>query len=250
MTNFYERAINMIQESDMVLEVLDARFPQLTRIHSLEAFTTKNNKQLVFILNKADLITKKNAEEIKGELGKIAPCIFVSASKKKGISRLREYMMKKIKKGKISVIGYPNTGKSSLINALLHKRVAKTSIKAGFTRGQQLVKIKDGVYIIDLPGVVPYGDTDVFNSVIVGAKNIDQIKDVEGVGIQFMQYFIKRFGKEWIEKKFKIKIEKSDDENSILEKIAFAQNRVHKKGIPDIHSAIKKFVWEWQKGEL
>ena len=53
-------------------------------------------------------------------------------------------------------MGYPNTGKSSLINYLKGKKSAKTSITAGFTRGEQIFRISERAVLIDTPGVIPF----------------------------------------------------------------------------------------------
>jgi len=56
-------------------------------------------------------------------------------------------------KGKVAVIGYPNTGKSTLINKLSSGGKAKTSSESGFTKGKQLIAGKNGIMLMDTPAL-------------------------------------------------------------------------------------------------
>jgi len=53
------------------------------------------------------------------------------------------------------LIGYPNTGKSSVINMITRRGVAKTAKQAGFTKGMQKIRMDDKILILDTPGVIP-----------------------------------------------------------------------------------------------
>ena len=106
-----EKVIDM---SDILLEVLDARFVEDTRNPELEEEIQKKAKKIIYVINKSDLFSLRNAE--------LLPSIFVSCKNRKGVRELRDMIkrsasgIKKPEKVVVGVIGYPNTGKSSLIN--------------------------------------------------------------------------------------------------------------------------------------
>src|SRR5690606_29148642 len=133
----------VIRISDVVLEVLDSRFIDETRHPGLEEEVRNAGKKLVFVLNKADLV---DIEELKnsGKLDEIKQYVFFSSVKKVGKRSLRERIAIEAKRNNkehkiahVGVFGYPNTGKSSLINYLSGKGAAGISAQAGFTKGMQ-----------------------------------------------------------------------------------------------------------------
>lgn len=151
---------------DLVVELTDARIPNSSRNPDLEDLLV--NKDSVLVLNKADLadpvITKK---WIKNYQGQGIDGIEVASNNKESIKRLikwlkgylRTIISRQKEKGrinytpKIMVIGIPNVGKSSLINALGGRASAKTGDKPGVTKGQQWIKMND-FYLLDVPGVL------------------------------------------------------------------------------------------------
>jgi len=81
----------------------------------------------------------------------------MSAIYRKGSKKLREAIKrvgKKYEKAYIGVFGYPNTGKSSIVNILVGRRSAGTSPKPGFTKNLQIIKLSRKYYLIDSPGIV------------------------------------------------------------------------------------------------
>jgi len=245
---FFDRVRSIIDKSDIVLEVLDSRFPTSSRNPQLEQQVVDKGKILILVLNKCDLISKRKAEKIKAELGKEFPLVFVSAMQKRGTSFLREEIGK-VSKGKectVSVVGFPNTGKSSVINMLSGKHAALTSAKAGFTRGEQLFAISDKLKVFDTPGVIPYDERDTFKLALIGSKNIEKISDPEHMGLQFMQ-FLKNESPETLKK---LDLNPELDNEQLLEDYARKKNRLLKGGIPDTVLAGKLLIQAWQKGKI
>lgn len=245
----WQHALNAIKESDIILEILDARLPEYTRQLQLEQKILRKRKKLVLVLNKSDLISKKTAEQRKKELEKIAPTIFISGKEKKGILALRNllYRLMKNKPATIAIIGYPNTGKSTILNALAGRKAARTSAQAGFTRGKQKVKLDEGQYLIDSPGIIPYEQRNEFELALVGSKNPNQLKDKEGVALQLAEWIGKQYPtilKEYYD------IAWENDSEAFLEKLAEKKGKLQKGGLPDYNAIATRFILDWQTGKI
>ena len=154
-------AEKILEDSDIILEILDARFIEDTRNLELEEEIKKKNKQLIYVINKSDLLKKKT----KAKLENLKPNALISCKNRTGTKNLRELikrLAKSIKKPEgqfekiiVGVLGYPNTGKSSLINLLIGKASAGVGSDAGFTRGIQKLRLSDEILLLDSPGVIP-----------------------------------------------------------------------------------------------
>ncbi len=244
MPGFLSRVNSVISEADVVLEVIDARMPGLTRNRHAEELVKRKRKALVIVLNKSDLVSKRAAERAKKETGERS--VFVSGTERKGAKRLRQEIMKEKQKGKrlrVAVIGYPNTGKSSIVNMLSGRKAAKTSPKAGYTRGEQLVRVSSEVYLMDTPGVIPYEQRNQFELCLVGAKNPNQVSDAETIALLFVK---------WAREKGAGEIEgiSTKDEEEFLEKFALKRNKLLKGAAPDTKNAAQVLLNEWQRGKI
>ena len=78
-------AKKIIEDSDIILEILDARFIQETRNEKFEEEIKQKNKRIIYVLNKADLIEKSHAKLPK----ELSPYVFVSSTERKGIKELK-----------------------------------------------------------------------------------------------------------------------------------------------------------------
>lgn len=164
------KAMRMMEENlkavDGVMLVLDARAPSA----SINAKLSKLfiNKKVLYVINKCDLIDKADAVKLIkrfNQEGKEAVC--VSAMDKKAIdllytkifSLLKEKLDRNKEKGifkpvRIMVAGIPNTGKSTIINALCGGKKTVTGNKAGVTKGKQWVRLRE-LELLDTPGTMP-----------------------------------------------------------------------------------------------
>jgi ribosome biogenesis GTPase A len=243
-------ANEIIENSDIILEVLDARFPDETRNLELEKEIKKQKKELIFVSNKSDISNKKiNKSKYP------FPIISVSCNERKGIRELRNLIKrisKKIKKeDKISVgiIGYPNTGKSSLINILIGKSSAGVGSEAGFTKGIQKIKLSENILLLDSPGVIPkeeYSSTNkekISKHTKVGGRSYSQVKNPDIAVHDLM----KEYSKE-IEEFYKIN--SKGDAEILIEELGKQKGFLKKGGIVDEDKTSRLILKDWQKGNI
>ena len=98
MVNFWKIVNDVIDKSDILLEVLDSRLPDMTRNAEVEGKVKRAGKKLVLVLNKADLIGQRTAEKEKRKFTKEYPVVFVSTREHQGTKLLREAILKNVEK--------------------------------------------------------------------------------------------------------------------------------------------------------
>ncbi len=242
----------VIKESDIILEVLDARFIEKTRNTEIEQKVKDSGKILIYIFNKSDLV---DVDKVRQEEGfkELKPNMFFSSKDRKGSAILRKLIkmeLKKIKKDLINVgiIGYPNTGKSSLINLLVGRSVSRTSSEAGFTKGIQKLKISNGVYLVDTPGIIPPAEKTHEQRVLarhsqIGAITWDRAKDPQMVVNMIMQEYLGILEKHY-------RIDAKGDSEVLIEKLGRRSNYLKKGNLVDENRTAKKILKDWQEGKI
>ena len=163
-------AMRMMEENlkavDGVMIVLDARAPRASLNAKLDKLFV--NKKVLYVLNKTDLVEVSDLKRTISEFQKEGrETVGISAMDKRAISMLytRIFALLKDKldnykaKGifrpiRIMVAGIPNTGKSTIINALSGGKKAITGDKAGVTKGKQWIRLND-LELLDTPGTMP-----------------------------------------------------------------------------------------------
>ncbi len=242
MGNFWRIVNNVIKEADILLEVLDARAIDESRNSEIENKVSKAGKKLIYVINKCDLVEKSFLEKSKR---KLKPCVFMSATKHLGTTFLRKEIMKNAPKGKfkVGVLGYPNTGKSSLANALKGSAAASTAPISGHTTGIQLIRVSQRMYLVDTPGVFPYKEKDELKHAIISAKTFTNLKDPEGAVLNIIESFPDK-----IETYYDVK--HSDDPEEVLEQIALKLQKLKKGGVPDLNTTSRIILRTWQEGKI
>jgi len=240
--------------SDIVLEILDARFIEKTRNREIEGFVSELGKKLIFVLNKADLA---NLDELKGsgKLEEMKPYVLFSCRTNMGRGDLRTLIkieskrLKQKRKTHVGIIGYPNTGKSSIINLLAGRNAARTASEAGFTRGLQKIRLAKGILLLDTPGVMPEKEAPAhrFEHVrklsIIGVQTYDKVKNPE-----FVVYEIMKANPEVLEKFYGV--EASGDAEKLIEELGKRHNFLAKGGKIDSDRTARMILKDWQTGKI
>ncbi|MDP1728676.1 MAG: GTPase, partial [archaeon] len=159
----------------------------------------------------------------------------------------------------VGVVGYPNVGKSSVINAIAFKKKAPVSSKAGTTHGIHWITAGNvrQIKLIDTPGVIPLKHNEETSLGLIAARNPEKMKDPETVAGKIIEMFVKKGRLDKLEKyyNFKTKEEiKADGKDAnpylILEQISFARNHLKKGGVADEKRTAINIVKEWQTGKI
>ncbi|MCG2727283.1 MAG: 50S ribosome-binding GTPase, partial [Candidatus Methanoperedenaceae archaeon] len=181
---------DVIKKADILLEVIDARFPDETRNSEVERDVTRSKKPFIIVLNKCDLVSKEILEKTKSRLSKIAPTVFVSSKERFGTTMLRHMILEtagiKWRDILVGSLGYPNTGKSSVINGVAGRHLAGTSSISGYTKGVQLIDGGSRIMFLDTPGVIPFGENDEYIQGILSVKDATHLHDPIGVAMKII----------------------------------------------------------------
>ena len=145
----------------------------------------------------------------------------------------------------VCIVGYPNTGKSSIINYLRGKRSAPVSSTAGQTKGEQLIRLDKKIMLVDTPGVMPFFKGGEATLTLVAAKNPQALKNPEKAVQKIFDYLRHNGEKEL----WGVELAAKTSEQ-LLEEIAFKKKRLKKGGEADIQTITFQIISAWQKGKI
>uniref|UniRef100_A0A8D1GJW8 Nucleolar GTP-binding protein 2 n=1 Tax=Sus scrofa TaxID=9823 RepID=A0A8D1GJW8_PIG len=244
----------VIDSSDVVVQVLDARDPMGTRSPHIETYLKKEKpwKHLIFVLNKCDLVPTWATKRWVAVLSQDHPTLAFHASltnpfgKGAFIQLLRQFGKLHTDKKQISVgfIGYPNVGKSSVINTLRSKKVCNVAPIAGETKVWQYITLMRRIFLIDCPGVVYPSEDSETDIVLKGVVQVEKIKTPE----DHIGAVLERAKPEYISKTYKI--DSWENAEDFLEKLAFRTGKLLKGGEPDLRTVGKMVLNDWQRGRI
>lgn len=244
----------VIDSSDVVIQVLDARDPMGTRSQSIETYMKKEKpwKHLIFVLNKCDLIPTWVTKRWVAILSQTHPTLAFHASltnsfgKGSLIQLLRQFGKLHTDKKQISVgfIGYPNVGKSSVINTLRSKKVCNVAPLAGETKVWQYITLMRRIFLIDCPGVVYPSEDSETDIVLKGVVQVEKIRNPE----EHIEAVLERAKPEYIQKTYRIPTWTSAED--FLEKLARRTGKLLKGGEPDLPTVSKMVLNDWQRGRI
>jgi ribosome biogenesis GTPase A len=253
MGEFWDIVEDVIDHSDYVIEVIDARMPEMTRNEFAENMVASKDKKLIIVANKSDFLSKEAMFLYKKKSGKI-PFLFVSIRNRDGVTILKRKIFEMIEKRtnydkvNIGVIGYPNTGKSSLINALCGRKAIIVGSKPGMTRCHQLVKMSSNIMLIDSPGVIPMADIDETKQILMNTLDPANAKRIDLAAAEIVRMLLEQNRKAF-EDVYKVRTE-GKDFAEIVQEIGISKKMLAKGGKVDARRVYLKLIDDWQKGNM
>uniref|UniRef100_A0A3B4DCA1 Nucleolar GTP-binding protein 2 n=1 Tax=Pygocentrus nattereri TaxID=42514 RepID=A0A3B4DCA1_PYGNA len=162
------------------------------------------------------------------------------------IQLLRQFGKLHTDKKQISVgfIGYPNVGKSSIINTLRSKKVCNVAPLAGETKVWQYITLMRRIFLIDCPGVVYPSEDSETDIVLKGVVQVEKIRNPE----DHIGAVLERAKAEYIQKTYRVPSWSSAED--FLEKLAFRTGKLLKGGEPDLSTVSKMVLNDWQRGRI
>ena len=289
---FMKHLRTVVERADIILEVLDARDPMGCRSLDVERYvlgaSSMAQKRLVLILNKIDLVPPTVVQAWLKYLRQFFPTIAFKASTQKQGSRLAaasgaavgrstragevvtgsgaagaETILQLVKNYSrshgiktavtVGVVGYPNVGKSSLINSLKRSRVAGVSPRAGHTTTMQEIALDSKVKLLDCPGIIfgaddstgPDGDPDGGASLLLrNCISVDTIDDPEYA----VEGILRRCHPDKIAALYGVPRFTSTEE--FLVAVAHKRNMKKQGGALRINTAAKAVLMDWNSGKI
>ncbi len=250
----WDELYKVVDASDVILEVIDARDPMGTRTKHVEEHIKKNcpHKHIVLIINKCDLVpTRITAKWVK-ILSKEYPTIAFKASvtnpfgKATLIQLLKQFdsLHKDKKTISIGFVGYPNVGKSSVINTLKKKGVCKVAPIPGETKVWQYVALTKRIYLIDCPGIVYDEGQSATDIVLKGVVRAEKLENPE----EYIDEILKRAKPESLEKLYNVRA--WVDAEDFLKMVAQRFGKLKKGGEAHSDVVAKMILNDWQRGKI
>ena len=247
---------------DLVIELVDARVPLSSRNPDIDDLG--KNKARLILLNKSDLADDaQNEKWIEYFKAKGYHALKINSKNKSGIKEInnvvneacKEKIERDRKRGiknrpvRAMVVGIPNEGKSTFINAYAGRNCAKTGNKPGVTKGKQWIKLSKTLELLDTPGILwpKFEDQAIgLKLALIGSIN-DNILDVSDMAYEFVKILNNSY-ENAIPNRFGV--EKNDDPLKMLEGIAEVRGCKLKGNVLDLEKASSILLEEFRSGKL
>ncbi|CAB1104014.1 unnamed protein product [Ectocarpus sp. CCAP 1310/34] len=275
---YFRELKKVVETADVILEVLDARDPLGSRAQAVEAAVlSKASKKLVLVLNKVDLVPKDVVAKWLKHLRRSFPAIAFKASTQESSSSIKqtkgsadkaadgmlnrsgavgtEALMGVLKNYcrslnlktaiTVGVIGYPNVGKSSLINSLKRSKAVGVSATPGFTKSMQEIHLDKTVKLLDCPGIV-FDDSDAGATLLRNCVDAEAMTDPTPA----VAAVLKRCAPAQLMQVYSIPRFDPDDAFAFLSLVARKIGKLKKGGVPDRVQAAKVVLRDWNTGRV
>lgn len=234
----------ILPQIDVVIEVCDARLPFSSENPMITEI--RGDKPLIKILNKSDLADPQATQiwldylDAQHNVKAIALTTQNPAIAKTLPSIIKNLIPNKDETGKqinVVIMGIPNVGKSTLINTLVGKAKAKVGNEPAVTKGQQRIKLEEGLYLLDTPGMLwpkILNDNSGYRLAISGAIK-DTAFEHDDIACFAAEYLLKNYPEQLV-KRYQLK-ELPEQDVDLIEAIGKKRGCVKSGGIVDFHKA-------------
>lgn len=251
-------AAESMRRIDLVIEVLDARIPHASCNPVFEALRRQGQRPALKLLNKADFAdpehTRRWLRHYNSQPG--VKAVSLCAKTPKDVQRILGLCQAMVpgrgtaqKPLRMMILGIPNVGKSTLMNALLNRRVAPVGDEPGITKCQMVHRLGPGMTLTDTPGMLWPGMTQYVSYKLAATHGIGRAAcEDEDVALHLAGYLVgqypgllaKRFGQ----------LPAGCDGHGLLAAIAQARSLARKAGGLDLARAATTLLNEFRAGAL
>lgn len=283
--NIWRQLWIVIEKCDVLVEIVDARNPLFFKCDDLRSYVLEEGKTHVLLVNKADYLThRKRITWIDYFQSQGIDCLFFSALNSENdltiedpkddfLSRYpdvkpdqskvltKEELLEKLKmqipqssqvseKVKyIGFVGYPNVGKSSIMNVLLQKKKLAVASYPGKTKHYQTIFLDDdpNTCLMDCPGLVfPNFTITKAHLVVNGVMPIDHIRDFQ----EAVSIILQHVPRDQLERSYKIKLPEFYSVSQFLDAIATHKGFYTGRNLPDNFKVSKMLLKDFITGRL
>ena len=245
-----------IAKVDALLEVVDARLPLSSSNPFLERIATGKNRMKV--LNKADIAdpvqTQAWLDYFKEEMNLTATAI-CATHQQEASDALQKLVSQvdrnKARKAKVMVVGIPNTGKSTILNTIAGRKVAKTGNVPAVTRHQQRTSLKGNIDLYDTPGILwPVIEPRQRGLVLAASGAIsDTAVDYHEIAYFVAQFLLERYPTCLVER-YPFLDPLPEDAQNLIESVGKARGCLKKGGHVDFQKASELIIRDLRSGRL
>ena len=252
-----KKIAELIRTVDVIIEVLDARLPAASANHPLAAL--RRNKPCIKVLNKNDLadpaVTRAWVRAFERESGVRA--LPLSAKKPREVQQvIKQCLLLAPNRGKPGrtlralVVGIPNVGKSTLINSLAGKCLAKVGDRPAITTCGQQIELGNNIILLDTPGLLwPDLRNQVAASRLAASGAIGSAAfDYTNVGLFAAEFMMQRYP-DMLRSRYRL-TDLPDSAAALLEQVGRRLGCLAAGGEIDLHRAAEAFLRELRAGKL
>lgn len=248
---------------DIVIVLLDARAPMACRNPELEKMIRQ--KSLIMVLNKIDLADAQAASRSKEHLKKQGYLVAAMDSAhcrgskrvldltKQVYAPLAEVMLRKgrrVRPVRVMVVGVPNVGKSTFLNCLAGRKMARVGEKPGVTRGKQWLRIREDIELLDTPGLMWPKIEDEKQGLKLALLNIIGENAYQEYDVAlYLVELLKERHPDVLRERYRVQNVDLPVED-ILAAIAASRGLLQKGGQPDLDKASRLVLQEYRRGTM
>ena len=247
----------ILPEVDLVIELLDCRLPYSSQNPSIARL--ERNKPCIKILSKSDLAdpdVTTQWQDYFERTGSVKTLLTTQdhAGKAHNLLQLVHKLVPKKSKSRSHVLamitGIPNVGKSTLINAVAGRKVAKTGDEPAITKGLQKIRINDDLIFLDTPGILwpkIHNENSGYRLAISGAIR-DTATEVEDLALYLSGFLLQQYPQLLVDR-YKLDSTPNSDVE-LLEQLGAKRGCLRSGGRVDLEKASTILVNEFRAGVL
>ena len=255
-----KEAIETMRRTDVVIEVLDARVPYSSCNPDFETFRRENRRPALKILNKADVADRERTQKWLAYYNAMpnVRAIALSAKKRGEVNRiltecqtLAPTRLSGEKPLRMMILGIPNVGKSTLMNSLLGRRVAKVGDEPAITKMQMRHEIGAHMSLVDTPGMLwPKVAADVALKLAATHSIGRNAYEDDSVAIELADYLLEDYLELITARYGTLPTAVGGGGHALLVAIAQRRSFVARGGQPDVQKAASVLLHEFRTGVL